>query len=211
MEGGKEMIVEVTEVSRELAALVAVVSLAMVGISVRLLPPCWHRFQHNIRTLSSPARKSAFWLLALLHLPIVWAAVFAGLSVKFPDYMPDIFIFVIVGTILLVLLIEIGLVIKRRIKKQITVKVEPRALAYSTALSYLAHSVWLNIVAIIGVSSTMLLIDIGPFRAENFEWGKWFLYIAIFTFCVGTIMFGLTLAFDKDMHNKDGGQEEKQN
>jgi len=205
------MIVEVPEVSRELAALVAVVSLAMVAISVRLLPPCWRRFQYYLRTLSSPARKSAFRLLVLLHLPIVWAAVFAGLSVKFPDYMPDIFMFVFIGTVLLVLLIEIGVAIKRKIKKQIAVKVEPRALAYTTALSYLAHSVWLNIVAIIGVSPTMLLIDIGPFGAENFEWGKWFLYIAIFAFCVGTIMFGLTLAFDKAMHSNDKGQEENQN
>ena len=202
------MIIEIIdEPSRELAALVAVVSLAMIGISVHLLPKCWDRFQHYFRPLSLAARKSALRLLALLHLPIVWAAIFAVLSVECPNYMPDIFWLVFAGTLLLALLVEAGLTIKRRIKKQIVVKVEPFAMAYSTALFYLGHSIWLNISALIGVSSTMLLIDIGPGGYENFEWGKWFLFIAIFTFCVGIIEFGFTLALDKARQRNDSGQE----
>jgi len=197
----------VDELTRAIAGLVAVVSLAMIGIGVRLLPQCWYRFQHYLRQLSLPVRKSAFPLLALAHLPFVWAVIFACLSVKLPNYMPGIFLLIVAGTALLVFLISIGVAIKRKIKKQTVVKIKigSYAVAYTTALSYMALSVFLNLVALIGVAPSMLLIDIGPVRPENFEWGKWFLYIAIFTFIVGISMFGLTLAFDKASHKNDSG------
>lgn len=60
--------------------------------------------------------------------------------------------------------------------------------------------------ALAGVAPTMLLIDIGPFGPENFEVSKWCLYIAIFVFSVGIIMFGLTLAFDKASHKDESSQ-----
>jgi hypothetical protein len=196
---------DVSELTRAIAALVAVVSLAMIGITVRLLPQCWNRFQDYFQILSASARKSASPLLALTHLPIALAVVFGLLSVKLADYMPGIFIFVIIGITLLVLLIEIGAGIKRKIKKQTVVKLgdlEMYAPSYFTALSYMALSVGFNITALIGVSPTMLLIDIGPVGPENYEWGKWCLYIAIFLFCVGIIVFGLTLAIDKARERK---------
>ena len=202
------MIIQVTnETSRELAALVAVVSLAMIAISVHLLPRSFNRFQHYFGALSPSARKSALPILALTHLPILWVVIFAVLSIECTNRMPGIFWLVFAGTLVLVLLIKGGLAIKRRTKKQIAVRVEPFPIAYTVALSYLALSVFLNIFALIGVSSSMLMIDIGPGGYENFEWGKWFLFIAIFTFCVGIIEFGLTLALDRARQRNDSSQE----
>jgi hypothetical protein len=198
----------VDELTRAIAALVAVVSLAMIDISVHLLPKCWNRFQHYSRTVSAPRRKLMSPLLVVSHLPIVLALIFALLGMKLPSYMPDIFIFVIIGMTLLVLLIEGGAEIKRRIKKETAVKIgkiEVYAPMYFTVLSYMTFSIFFNIFALIGVSSTMLLINIGPFEPENFEWGKWCLFIAIFAFCAGIGMFGLTLALDKTSHKKDNG------
>jgi hypothetical protein len=208
------MVVEIVdEISRELAALVAVVSLAMIGISVRLLPRCWDRFQQYFQALSPSAKKSALPLLAFSHLPIVWAVISVCLTVTFHALLPDITILVVIVTALLVFLIEIGAGIKRRIKKQTVVKIgkmEFYAPYYFTALSHMTLSVFFNIGALIGVSPAMLLIDIGPVGPENYEWGKWFLYIGIFAFCVGIIIFGLTLALDKVKQRTDRDQEKNQ-
>lgn len=205
------MIIEIIdETSRELAALVAVVSLAMIGIGVHLLPKCWDRVQHYFRKISVPRRKLALPLLMYSHLPIAWLAEFAYLSARLGEYKPDIFIPVFAGTALLALLIHGCVVIKTKIKKQTVVKiskVESYAVVYYTALTYTALSIALNMAALAGVAPTMLMIDIGPFRPENFEVGKWCLYIAIFIFSVGIIMFGMTLALDKSRQRKDADQE----
>ena len=70
MEGGKEMPVIVDEVTRELAALVSIVSLAMVGIIVGIFPHCWNRFKHYRLTLSPSVWKATYRLVPLLCLPI---------------------------------------------------------------------------------------------------------------------------------------------
>jgi len=198
------------EITRELAALVAIVSLAMIGISVHLLPRSFNRFQHHFQALSPSAKKSAVPLLVFSHLPILWAFISVFLAVTLHALLQDIAIFVVIVTALLVFLIEIGAAIKRKIKKQTVVKIgkmEIYAPFYFTASSYMTISVLFNIAALIGVSPAMLLIDIGPVGPENYEWGKWFLYIAIFAFCVGIITFGLTLALEKIRHRTDSGQE----
>ena len=177
----------IDELTRAIAALTAVVSLAMIGISVRLLPQCWDRFQHHFQALSPSAKKSALPLLVFSHLPIVWAVISVFLTVTLHAFLPDIAILVVIVTALLMFLIEIGAAIKRKIKKQTVVKIgkmEMYAPYYFTALSYMTLSVLFNIAALIGVSPAMLLIDIGPVGPENYEWGKWFLYIAIFAFCL---------------------------
>ena len=198
------------EVSREVAALVAIVSIAMVAICVNILPHCWHRFEDRFRTLSLSVRKSTSRFVPWLCLPILLLFVYAWLSERRPDYMPGMFILVLGGTALLVFLIEIGVAIKRKIKKQIAVKAEPYTLAYLTALYYMLISVLLNVFALIGVSPTMLLIDIGPFGPENFAWGRWFLYIGIYAFIVGITLFGATYAIDRAGQRNNKFPEEGQ-
>lgn len=210
------MIVEenliVSELARATAGLVAVVSLAMIGISVRLLPKFWYRFQHYYQGLSRSEWKSALPFVGISYLPMLFLALFAVLSVKLPNYMPGLFFFVVIAITILMVLIEIGAAIKRKIKKQAVVtiaKVEIYAPAYFTALSYMALGVGLNIAALIGMSPTMLLINIGPVGPENYEWGKWCLYIAIAGFTLGIIMFGLTLALEKASERKRQGSREE--
>jgi hypothetical protein len=53
VEGGQEMIVD--EVSRELAALVSVVSLAVIAIAVSILRHYWDTFEHHRLILSRSA------------------------------------------------------------------------------------------------------------------------------------------------------------
>jgi len=210
------MVVIVDEVSRELAALVSVVSLAMIGIVVGIFPRCWNRFEHYRLTLSPSVLKATWRLVPLLCLPILLILAFAFFNIETLNRMPDIFILFLGGMFLLLVLlvlIDIGVRIKRKIKKQTVSKAEPHTFTYLyfTALSYMAFSVFSNIIALTGVSPAMLLIDIGPYGPENFEWGKWFLYIGIFAFCVGIPFFGITLAVDKARQLSNKAPKENQN
>ncbi|MGA8848675.1 MAG: hypothetical protein WB564_02475 [Dehalococcoidia bacterium] len=190
-------VIIVDEVTRELAALVSVVSLVMVGIIVGIFPHCWNRFKHYRLTLSPSVWKATCWLVPLLCLPILLILAFAFFNVETLNHMPDIFILFLGGIFLLLALIYIGVTIKRKIKKQIVSKAEPHTLLYFTALSYMAVSVFSNIIALIGVSPKMLLISMGSLEPEDFEWAKWILLIGIFAFSVGITVFGITLAVDK--------------
>jgi len=76
------MPVIVDEVSRELAALVSIVSLAMIGIIVGIFPHCWNRFKHYRLTLSPSVWKATYRLVPLLCLPILLILAFAFLVLK---------------------------------------------------------------------------------------------------------------------------------
>jgi hypothetical protein len=200
MEGGQEMPIIVDEVSRELAALVSVVSLVMIGIIVGIFPHCWNRFKHYRLTLSPSVWKATCWLVPLLCLPILLMLAYAFFSVETLNHMPNIFILFLCVIFLLLALIYIGITIKRKIKRQIVSEAEPHTLFYFIALSYMAVSVFSNIIALIGVSPTMLLISLGSFEAGDFVWANWILLIGIFAFTIGITVFGITLAVDKARH-----------
>jgi hypothetical protein len=194
------MPVIVNEPTCELAALVSIVSLAMIGIIVGIFPHCWNRFKHYRLTLSPSVWKATYRLVSLLCLPILLILAFAFFNVETLNHMPNIFILFLCGIFLLLALIYTGVTIKRKIKKQIVSEAEPHTLFYFTALSYMAVSVFSNIIALIGVSPTMLLISLGSLEAEDFLWANWILLIGIFAFTIGITVFGITLAVDKARH-----------
>jgi hypothetical protein len=194
----------VDDLTRATAALVAVVSLAMIGITISLLPRCFDKFRQRFVALPTFAKKAIVPTLIFAHMPIAWAIAFAWLSEKLPARTQSLMLYVVIGTMLLWLLVDRGVAIKRRIKKQTVAKIGTSGGgAYSTALTYMVLSVWFNIIALIGVSPSMLLIDVGPIGPENYAWGKWCLYIAIYLFSVGIIIFGGTLALERSSHRND--------
>jgi hypothetical protein len=215
-EAGEEMpVVIADEISHELAALVSVASLAMIGIIVAIFPHCWDRFEHYRVTLSPSVWKATCRLVALSCLPILLILAYAFFNIETLNRMPDVFILFLGGVFLLLVLlvvIDIGVGIKRKIKKQIASKAEPHTytLLYSIALSYMAVGVLSNIIALIGVSPTMLLIETGPFGAEDFQWAKWSVLIGIFAFSVAITFFCVTLAVDKARQSKNRFPEDNQ-
>ena len=204
-------VVIVDEVTRELAALVAVVSLAMIGIIFGIFPHCWNRFKHYRLTLSPSVWKATWWLVQLLYVPILVILAYAFFNIETLNRMPSIFIIFLCGIFLLLALIYIGVTVKRKIKRQIVSEAEPHTLFYFTALSYMAVSVFSNIIALIGVSPKMLLISLGSLSPEDFEWAKWILVIGIFAFTMGITFFGITLAVDKARQLNNKVPKENQN
>lgn len=205
------MPVIVNEPTCELAALVSIVSLAMIGIIIGIFPHCWNRFKHYRVTLSPSVWKATCWLVPLLCLPILLILAFAFFSVETLNYMPNIFIRFSGAIGLLLAIIYIGVTIKRKIKKQIVSEAEPHTLFYFTALSYMAVSVFSNIIALLGVSPTMLLISLGSFEAGDFVWANWILLIGIFAFTIGITVFGTTWAVDKARQLNNKVPKEHQN
>ena len=199
------------DVSRELAALVSVVSLGMIAIVVNILRHSWNRFEHHFLRLSPSVRKATFRDVLFLHWPILLLLVVAYFGVRSPDYTPEIVILSLFGTIIILAIISIVLLIKRRIKKQTFIKSDTYTLCYYTALSYMVFSVVLNLFALGGVAPTMLLIKTGPFGPQNFEYAKWCLYIGIFIFSFGIVLFGFTLAFDRASNWKKQVAKENDN
>ncbi len=197
------------EIPRELAALVSVVALAMIGIVATIIKHSWNKFEHHFLTLTPSIRRATFRDVLFLYWPILILLIVAYFGVKSPEYVPELFILSSVGVTLILMLIAIGLIIKRRIKKQILVKSEGYTLSYFTALSCMAFSIMFNLFALGGVSSTMLLIKTGPFGPENFEYAKWSLFIGILIFSFGIVIFGITSAFDRA--SKWKGQLPKEN
>ena len=190
------------DVSRELAALVAVVSIAMVVINVNILRYCWNRFEPNRLNLSRPVwRLTSSIGLFVVFVPMSVLLLFVLYRVESQDYLIVCVFKVVVLVVLmlsgLLLLINIGIAIKRKIKKKVIIEIDSNTVFYFAALLYMVFSVFFNIGALIGVSPTMLLLTIGPFEPANFEWGKWCLYIGIFSFSVGIILFGLGFLFDR--------------
>lgn len=141
------------------------------------------------------------WFILFLHLPGIWAVIAAFLVVRHQVPWQNAVVFVATLTTSLVFLVLVGAAVVRKIRNQTTVKIGKTEIYtpyYLAASSYMAYSVFFGIFALVGVAPTMLLIEVGRVGAENYEWGRWCLYLAILGFSVGTIMFGLTSAFDRD-------------
>ena len=191
------------DVSRELAALVAVVSIAMVATNVNILRCCWSRFETNWVNLSRPVwRFTSSVALFAGFAPISLLILFVLYRVENQNYL-IVSVFKVVAVVVLLLfglllLVNVGIAMKSKIKKKIIIELDSNTGFYFAALLYMVFSVFFNIGALIGVSHTMLLLTIGPFEPVYFdEWGKWWLYIGTFAFAVGLGLFGIGFLFDK--------------
>ncbi len=196
------------DVSRELAALVAVVSVAMIATNVNVLRCCWDRFQVNWVRLSRPVWRftssvalfAGFAPTSLLILFVVYRAENQNYSIVSVFKVVPVVVLLLFG---LLLLVNIGLAMKSRIKKKITIGLDPKTGFYFAALSYIVFSMFFGACALICVSHTILLLTIGPFKPVYFdEWGKWFLYMGTSAFAAGLLFFGIGFLFDKVARGK---------
>ena len=194
------MIEIINEGSNELAALVSVASLAMIGIAVAILVHYWNRFEYYRLTLSKYFWKSTLpYGLIWVLFPILAFIAYALLSIRGSDLVPDIWVPLIFGVSLLILSITvIREIIRKKVYKLTTTDSELFTFIYFVALSYMVSSVVFNVIALNGVAPTMLEITFGPFDSTDFEWGKWCSAIAISTFSLGILFFGISFFADRN-------------
>lgn len=189
------------DLAQAIAGLVAVVSLAMIAIAVGMLRHSWHRFEQHRRKLSWATWKATGSLgLFILVLPTGLLFLWALFSTQHQD-LPSLIVSRVL-TIILVVLVGLfamrsnGVRLRRRTKAHILVPAEYHTLWHFAALCYLALSIILNAFALVGVSHTMLLIEIAAAYA-NFEFARWLLMLAVYAFLVGIVLLGTAFAIDK--------------
>jgi len=68
---------------------------------------------------------------------------------------------------------------------------------YRTTLVWLALCILFCLIALYGVTPTMLNIEIGPFNQDNYNWARWFLLDGIICFVIGILSFASTYIFQR--------------
>ena len=194
----------IPETTRELAALMAIVSIALVGTTFVIIPTVWKRLNERLKDLSHSQKRITKITALFVFTPIVLligAATIAGIYC--PDFVQEAVLLVLASltAVSLVYLLVQGI---KKIAAKVKGKKEtkpPRAdtecLFYTMTLFYLGGTVSFSLFALLLVSPLMLDIELGPYNPENFEGAKWFLSDAIFFFVVGIITFGIAYITSK--------------
>lgn len=186
------------DVTRELAALIVIVSIALAGTTVVLLPPAWRGFEQRFLKLSSLERKTVIRNTLILLCPIL---ILVGTETAVGVYWPNlvqvaIFLIMLLLAAIAVLSTPVVLIL-RRIRKTTPQKSDELSLLYFMALSFLALCTMCSLFALIGVTPTMLMIEIGPYGPDNFNWGRWMVLDGVFFFVCGIWMLGFAYIDDR--------------
>ena len=187
----------IPEANRTIAALVAVVSIALIGVTYPLISRAWQVFEARYFSLNILEKKkvmSALMKTVLFILIFPISITFSG--IYFPGYEQEVFFLVMLAVIaIFILFMPIWFIqfIIRKIKriKQTPSKPDEPSLEYGFVLFFFAFSIFCSICSLFAVSSDMLNISIGPYNAENFNWGRWLMIDAIIFFMSGIYTFVL--------------------
>lgn len=152
------------DVTRELAALAAIVSIALIGITVALLPTAWRGFEQRFLKLPSIERKTVIKNMFIIFCPIL---IIVGTWTVIGVYWPDLVQVAVLLVMLLLTTIAIFYMIVSFILRKIGKSQKPRkpddsALLYFAAFTFLALGIMCSLFALAGVTPTMLMIEIGP-------------------------------------------------
>jgi hypothetical protein len=191
----------------DLASLIGVQAVAVVGIALILISTAWKGFERVYLHLSSQEKRTIFTGSVI---PFVIIFLLLGAFTLSGVYAPSM---VAAALILTMILISAGLVIatpiiiilrKRRMIKQ-PQKSDDVCMLYLFALLFLASCILCSVGALISVTSTMLNIHVGPYESENFEWGRWLMWNGTFLFGSGIIEMGFAYLMDKIRQWKAAG------
>ena len=187
------------DVTRELAALVAIVSMTLVGTSVILLRPAWRGFEQRFLKLQPIERKAVIKNTSLLVVPIL---ILIGIATAVGVYRPDLvqaavfFVMLLIAAIA-ILSTPVVLILRRVRKAPKPQKPDELSLIYFAALIFLTLCIICSLFALIGVTPTMLMIEIGPYDPDNFNAARWMAQDGVFFFVCGILMLGFAYIDDK--------------
>ncbi len=192
----------VTPLDQQVAALVALVSISLIGIQFAVIKRVWQLFER--RCLALPRRErnyvalSGLWFL----LPVfIIAGIFIYSRVYVPVEYSNVALIVLLIVFSLLLLFSSLIVwIIRKVRKRTAHKPDTAGLCSFTSIVIFIASVLCSMLALIGVSATMLNVEAGPYGPQNYTLGKWILTLAITFFFLW--MFLHAYAFVEDYLKK---------
>jgi uncharacterized membrane protein len=203
-EGGYGQLV--TQLDQQIAALVALVAVSLVGIEFAVIKKAWQLFERRCLALPREERGhiARNTLLILLYIIII-----EGIFIYSRLYVPAEYndwaaLFLLIIFSLLVLLISFIVWIIRKIRKRSAYKPDTAGLLSSLSIGILIMSILCNIFALISVSATMLNVEAGPYGPQNYAFGKWILTAAISLFFIWMFLHAST--FIQDYFKKRAGR-----
>ena len=183
-----------TEV-REISALIALVSTTLMGTTILLLRVAWHGLTNSyfkIRQIERREIGRMTWWISLSIVIIFSVATWIGIIN--PKLVPWSIILLILFIEIVALIYSFILWVINRIRKinkeQRSKKLDELSLFYSLSFSFLALSIFCNIFALLGISATMLNIQITPNWLDNYNLGRWLMLDGISLFCIGMPILG---------------------
>lgn len=186
-------------ITQQLAALIAVVSVAIIGVAFMLITPTWKGYQNTSVCSTSPERRAKNRFLMFSFGPLL---VFLAITDFFGVYAPALvqpvarilfFAFLVIWIISIV----IYQIVRAVRKTRSFIKLESLPLLYETTLIWIALCIFACLVALFGVAYPMLNIEIGPFNQDNFNWARWFLVDGILFFTIGILNFAFINIFQR--------------
>ncbi len=185
--------------TQQLAALVAVVSVAIVGVAILLVSPLWKGFENTSVGLTIAEKRLLNRILLLEFGPFLllisitdFVGVYAPILVQ-PVARILFLLFLAIWIISIVVL----RIVRWRKKANLSPKFETLPFLYRTALIWIALSISASAIALFGVAYPMLNIEIGPFNQDNFNWARWFLVDGITFFIMGLLSFSFIYLFQR--------------
>ncbi len=186
-------------ITQQLAALVALVSVSIIGVAILLISKIWNGFENTSVGLTIPERRLINRILLLGFGPLLlflFITDFIGVyaPVLFQPVARSLFLLFLVIWIISILVFRI---IRWKKKAQPSPRIEPLPLLYRTTLIWIALCIFTCLIALFGVAYPMLNIEIGPFNQENFNWARWFLVDGILFFIMGVLTFAFMHIFQR--------------
>lgn len=203
------------ENSQTIAALVALVSIALLGVEVLILPAVWKKLDYCFFGLPKEKKRNVVRVVLLIvSFPIVFMGINTIAGIHYLENVNEILLsalFITIGIIMFALPI-VWVISRLKGKKKLKITEKGDALSllsllFVTSFVLLIIGVLSNLLALTGVSAAMLDINMGPYSAENYNWDRWLVKDAISFFIAGTSMVGVAYLYEKKKNSiRQGGE-----
>jgi magnesium-transporting ATPase (P-type) len=187
-------------VTQQLATLVAVVYIAIIAVAILLVPPLWQGYNRTFLNLIGLQKKAILKFTSaycMLFFVVLFFTDFVG--VYFSDWYQT------TGLALLSLIFVVSLAYfgiralvnsRKKEKEEPIVELMPTVpLLYVMSLDMIVLCVFFCLVALLGVSQTMLNLGTSNNSQDSYNWGRWFLENGILFFIIGAVNFVLTYIY----------------
>ena len=210
MEGGE--VEQMTEnITRDIAVLVSVISIALLGVTFVLISLAWKGFESRFTSLPRSERRELVKRCFISITPIlILVIVVTVVGVNSPDLvqLSAFLVMLGLGAIAILYLLVSGIqrfvyFISRRNKESSSVKLDESTTLYFISLLFLAISVFCTVWALIGIIPSALEINISPYQAQDFNWARWFLIDGILFFVAGIFGTGISYLSDRSRYWKN--------
>ncbi len=198
-------------VAQQLAALVAVVSITIIGIAILLISQTWKGFENTSFGLTIPEKRVINRIILFLFGPLL---LFIFITNFIGVYAPTLFqpvarILYLLIFVIWIISIIVSQIVKWMRKSQPSPKVESLPFLYRITLVWLTLCILFCLIALFGVAPTMLNIEIGPFNQDNYNWARWFLFDGIIYFVIGVFSFASIYLFQRIKVKKQANDFDK--